>query len=204
MIIPKTKEELYIESLPFAERSAFSRARMNKGSLQGSGQKIEETGTNSLKNRKPLSTTFVNDNRDINRSSIGTDSKPKFMSKRQRSCKNCGHEQSELSDNLTGSAQEIVLNDKKSKTVRGESSNENVSSVNLQQNNTQNRELNKKPSGLVTVGDLDPQLDDYMEKQLMQNWAERHPIVNQNLRSSGSRSASNRDNRSISGSRQNA
>ena len=126
------------------------------------------------------------------------------MSKRQRSCKNCGHEQSEFSDNLTGSAQEIVLNDKKSKTVRGESSNENVPSVNLQQNNTQNRELNKKPSGLVTVGDLDPQLDDYMEKQLMQNWAERHPIVNQNLRSSGSRSASNRDNRSISGSRQNA
>ena len=204
MIIPKTKEELYIESLPFAERSAFSRARMNKGSLKGSGEKIEKIVTNSLKNRKPLSTTFVDDNRDIKRSSIGTDANPRFMSKRQRSCKKCGHEQSELSDNLTGSAQEIILNDKKSKTVRGESSAEKVPNANLQQNNTQSKELNKKPSGLVTVGDLDPQLDDYMEKQLMQNWAERHPIANQNLRSSGSRSASNRDNRSISGSRQNA
>ena len=82
MIIPKTKEELYIESLPFAERSAFSRARMNKGSLQGSGEKIEKIVTNSLKNRKPLSTTFVDDNRDIKRSSIGTDANPRFMSKR--------------------------------------------------------------------------------------------------------------------------
>ena len=201
MIIPKTKEELYIESLPFAERSAFSRARMNKGSLQSSGQKIADIGTNYLKGRKPLSTTFVDDNKDIIRSSIGTDAKPRFMSKRQKSCKNCGHEQSELSDNLTGSAQEIVLNDKIAQTVRGESSAEKVQNANLQLNNTQTKELNKKPSGLVTVGDLDPQFDDYMEKQLMQNWAERHPIPNQNLRSSGSRSASNRDNRSISDSR---
>ena len=82
MIIPKTKEELYIESLPFAERSAFSRARMNKGSLQSSGQKIAEIGTNSLKGRKPLSTTFVDDIKDITRSSIGTDAKPRFISKR--------------------------------------------------------------------------------------------------------------------------
>ena len=61
--------------------------------------------------------------------------------------------------------------------------------------------MNKKPSGLITMGDLDPQFDDYMEKQLNRNWADRHQMPNQNLRSSGSRSASNRDNRSISGSR---
>ena len=81
MIIPKTKEELYIESLPFAERSAFSRARMNKGSIKGSAQKLEGTGTNSLKDRKPLSTTFVDGNKDITRSSIGTEAKHRFMSK---------------------------------------------------------------------------------------------------------------------------
>ena len=93
MIIPKTKEELYIESLPLAERSAFSRARVNKDSLKNSGEKLNVSGANSLQNRKPYSTTFVDERKEFNRSSVGTEAtKARFMSKKQKSCKNCGHE----------------------------------------------------------------------------------------------------------------
>ena len=130
MIIPKTKEELYIESLPFAERSAFSRARLHKDSLKSSRQKVPQTGTNSLKNRKRLSTTVVNGKKDITRSSIATDTKPRFMSKRQRSCKNCGYEQSATSDNITGSAKEIIVNDTNPKNERGGNSTDKGSILN--------------------------------------------------------------------------
>ena len=136
MIIPKTKEELYIESLPFAERSAFSRARLHKDSLKSSGQKLPQTGTNSLKNRKPLSTTYVNGKKDITRSSIATDTKPRFMSKRQRSCKNCGYEHSATSENITGSAKEIIVHDTKPRNEGRENSTEKGSIHNKQDYNT--------------------------------------------------------------------
>ena len=89
------------------------------------------------------------------------------MSKRQKSCKNCGHEQSNTSDNQTGSAQDIVIQNQKSKEKKLSSLRESNSSPQRQEFNTLPQEsavLGKKPQGLVTVGDLDPQFDDYMEK----------------------------------------